>query len=306
MNVPLLEPRLLSLLARTRLRLRSALPAGGLGDRSSRAKGSGLEFIDHRPYEPGDDLRHVDPHLEARLGEAFIRQYSVDQQLPVTILLDSSMSMLHGSPGKFLPALQVSAALGYLALAGSDRVRVGAFASGTGGSGARQTGVINWSGWYQGIRSSAQLFAWLQQLEPQGTGNLDSVADQVLAQLPPTGLVILVSDWLSHEDGKLPRMLRRAGREVLALHLYSPDEEDPALLQAGGDLHIIDSETGEEVEVSLGDQALAEYRLAWTAWRDGLKESLQRQQVHYLPVSSAANLETLLLNEWMAAGITGR
>jgi hypothetical protein len=185
-------------------------------------------------------------------------------------------------------------------------VRVGAFASGAGGRGARQTGVINWSGWHQGVRSSAQLFSWLQQLEPQGKGNLASVANQVLAQLPPTGLVIVVSDWLSHDDGQFPSALRRAGREVLALHLYSPDEEDPALLQAGGDLHIIDSETGEEVEISLGDQALAEYRLAWAAWCDGLRESLQRQQVHYLPVSSAANLETLLLKDWMAAGITGR
>lgn len=301
MTVPLLEPRLLSLLTRTRLRLRTALPAGGLGDRSSRAKGSGLEFIDHRPYQPGDDLRHVDPHLEARLGEAFIRQYSVDQQLPVTILLDSSASMLHGAPGKFLAALQVSAALGYLALAGSDRVRIGAFASR-----AHQTGVINWSNWHQGVRSSAQLFAWLQQLTPQGTGNLAGVADQVIAQLPPTGLVIVVSDWLSHEDGQLPRALRRAGREVLALHLYSPDEEDPGLLQAGGDLRIIDAETGEEVEVSLSDESLAGYRQAWTSWRDSLRESLQRQQVHYLPVSSAANLETLLLSEWMAAGIIGR
>jgi uncharacterized protein (DUF58 family) len=304
-TAPLLEPRLLSLLARTRLRLQSALPAGGLGDRSSRVKGSGLEFIDHRPYEPGDDLRHVDPHLEARLGEAFIRQYSVDQQLPVTILLDSSASMQHGSPGKFLPALRVSAALSYLALAGSDRVRVGAFSGGAGSS-ARQAGVISWSGWHQGIRSATQLCAWLQQLKPQGSGSLASAAKQVLAQLPPTGLVIVVSDWLSHEDGPLPGALRRAGREVLALHLYAPDEEDPALLHSGGELHIIDSETGEEIEVSLGDQALAEYRLAWAAWREGLRESLQRQQVHYLPVSSAANLEMLLLNEWMAAGIIGR
>ncbi len=293
MSERLLPPRLQSLLSRSRLRLNSALPSGGQGDRSSRAKGAGLEFAEHRPYQPGDDLRHVDPHLEARLGETFIRQYSVDQQLPVSIVLDVSASMGQDEPAKLDFARELVAAVSYLALAGNDRVRLAACAEGR----------VLWSEWFSGPRNADRLFAWLNGLKAHGQTDLAESVRQLVPQLPATGLVLVVSDWLAQDVGRLPALLRSEGRAVLCLHVFSPSEEDPARLGSGSALRVIDSETGEEFDVALNEQALAEYRLAWQGFTGSLRDSLQEQSALYLPVPTDASIEDLLLKDWTRLGL---
>ena len=87
------SPRLLQSLQRSRVLVRSAKATVGVGERRSNAKGSGMEFLDYREYQPGDDVRHLDPHLFARTGGHYVRQYAVYQQLPITIIVDGSASM---------------------------------------------------------------------------------------------------------------------------------------------------------------------------------------------------------------------
>src|SRR5207302_1394616 len=86
---------------RSRLLVRSAKATVGIGERRSSAKGSGMEFLDYREYQPGDDVRHLDPHLFARTGTHYVRQYSVYQQLPIAIIVDGSASMNFGTPTTF-------------------------------------------------------------------------------------------------------------------------------------------------------------------------------------------------------------
>lgn len=296
MSGQLLEPRLQELLGRTRLHLRSARPFGGVGERTSRALGTGLEFSEHRPYQAGDDLRHADPHLEARLGETYTRQYAVEQQLPVTILLDRSASMVHGTPDKFLFARKLAAALAYVALAGNDRVRLA----------AHTDGQLQWTEWFGSPRRVPEITSWLQALAGAGSSDPADLAVLAGAHLPTAGLVIIISDWLSTGNEAGPGAYAREGREVLAVHVYSPDEEDPGIADSLGDLRITDSETGEELEVSLGDEALSEYRQAWNDWRTRLQQELLGRRMLYLPARSDSSIETLLLRDWMGRGITGR
>ncbi len=293
MRQRLLSPGLQTLLSRARLRLNAALPSGGQGDRSSRAKGAGLEFAEHRPYQPGDDLRHVDPHLEARLGETFIRQYSVDQQLPVTIVLDTSASMGQEHPSKLDHARAVAAAISYVALAGNDRVRLA----------AATDGKVLWSEWYSGPRNAERLFDWLSDLEAHGATSLADSARLIVPQLPATGLVLLISDWLSQDVGRLPSQLQREGRVVLGLHVFSPEEADPGLLGAGAALRVVDSETGEEFDVATSEQALDEYRHAWQQFTSELRDQLQGQGARYLPVATNQSVEDLLLRDWTRIGL---
>ena len=296
MSRRLLSPSLQTLLSRSKLRLNTALPFGGQGDRSSRAKGAGLEFAEHRPYQPGDDLRHVDPHLEARLGQTFIRQYSVDQQLPVTIVLDISASMGQGEPSKLDYAREVAAALSYLALAANDRVRLAAVTD----------GKAQWSPWFSGPRNADRVFAWLLTLKASGEASLAGSAKLLVPQLPKTGMVFLLSDWLAQDVGRLPTQLGGEGREVQALHVFTPDEEDPAVLAAGAALRVIDSETGEEFDVATSEQALGEYRLAWQEFTTTLREELQGQGARYLPVVTTKPVEDLLLRDWTRMGLVQR
>ena len=77
--------------------MRSAKATVGIGERRSNAKGSGLEFLDYREYQPGDDLRHLDPHLFMRTGARYVRQYAVYQQLPITIIVDGRKIEIPGN-----------------------------------------------------------------------------------------------------------------------------------------------------------------------------------------------------------------
>ena len=76
-----------------------------------------MEFADYRVYEPGDDLRHVDWNIYARLDRLFIKLFHTDEGLPLVLLIDNSRSMEFGSPTKLTCAKQIAAALGYIALA---------------------------------------------------------------------------------------------------------------------------------------------------------------------------------------------
>ena len=59
-------------------------------------RGAGMDFIDLREYEPGDDVRHIDWNVTARMDTPFVRQYAEDRELTAWLLLDRSPSMGFG------------------------------------------------------------------------------------------------------------------------------------------------------------------------------------------------------------------
>ncbi len=111
-----------------RLRLESRRQLAGLlgGDRRGRRPGHGLEFCELRPYQPGDDPRHIDWNVTARSGQPHIRRYREEQGHPILLLADLSPSML---PATFALLQQVVALLGFAAIARRDRVGLLGFAA---------------------------------------------------------------------------------------------------------------------------------------------------------------------------------
>jgi uncharacterized protein (DUF58 family) len=59
-------------------------------------RGAGLDFLDLREYEPGDDVRHIDWNVTARMDTLFVRRYAEDRELTAWLLLDRSPSMGFG------------------------------------------------------------------------------------------------------------------------------------------------------------------------------------------------------------------
>src|SRR5690606_10297229 len=150
-RVSLLSPQLRQSLGRTRIVAGRAIARGGVGERKSRTKGEGIEFEDFRPYAFGDDLRRLDPHVHARLGQNVIRQYNVPERLSVSILLDTSESMTFGEPKKSQVALGVTTGLALCSLTGSDTVRCGALRDDT----------VDWYSRLSGAGRLEELEAWL-------------------------------------------------------------------------------------------------------------------------------------------------
>src|SRR5216684_4964726 len=100
------------------------------GERRSLKRGTSIEFADYRDYTRGDDLRRVDWNVYARLERPYIKLLEEEEDLAVHVLLDASRSMDYGTTSekeaeswnKFGYAQRVAAALGYVALAGGDRL----------------------------------------------------------------------------------------------------------------------------------------------------------------------------------------
>src|SRR5437016_13905870 len=94
------------------------------GERRSKKKGQSVEFADYKNYVVGDDLRHLDWNLYARLDRLFIRLFMEEEDLHFYVLIDNSLSMDFGTPTKLQYVRQVAAALAFIGLVNMDRVVV--------------------------------------------------------------------------------------------------------------------------------------------------------------------------------------
>jgi uncharacterized protein (DUF58 family) len=282
----------LQALGRARLAPRIAVPSLGTGERRSRDAGPGVEFKDYRPYAPGDDVRHLDPRLFARLGEYHLRQYEVQRQLPVLVLIDTSASMGAAGPGRPALARWIAAVLGFVALAGGDRVRIAA----GGGAG------LALSRRFSGVTSAPRLFEWIAGVAEAGAGDFARALDEAADAVPPGGLAIVVSDfWAAEPVAALaPLAARRA--EIWAVHLVDPSEQDPDAL-GSGIVELADAEGGGDAVVTLDAESRAAWRAAFAARCAGLERGLADLGGRCLRIPVGRDPEEAGLGALRAAGL---
>lgn len=285
------SPVLLQKLARSRLVARGVVASVGVGERRSRAKGAGLEFTDHRAYRPGDDPRHLDPHLFARLGEPFVRQYEVHRQLPVTVLVDASASMGHGQPRKLDVAKALAATLGFVGLAGGDLVQAAVHADGR----------LRWSGRMQGAQRVDALTAFLDTAFACA-GSFAGALRALRSQLGAKGLVFVIGDWWLDDPETELACMAGSGHELVAVQVLSPDEIDPSRLGTG-EFRLVDAETGHELEISLDPETLDRHRRLLQAWNERLSTALGRLGGRLLSVRTDTPLERIVMNDWRKTGV---
>src|SRR6266540_7339089 len=95
---PLLDPQFLARLEQLELVSRKIFQGRMKGERLSKKKGQSVEFADYRNYVKGDDLRHLDWNLYARLDRLFIRLFPAEKDLQFYVFIDNSMSIDFGTP----------------------------------------------------------------------------------------------------------------------------------------------------------------------------------------------------------------
>lgn len=281
-------------LSRSRLRVREAIASVGIGDRRSKERGAGLEFEDHRPYQPGDDIRHLDQHLYARLGEHYTKRFSLYQQLPVTVLLDASGSMGFGRPEKMRFAAQIAGAFAYVSLAGGDRVRVGKFA------GER----VEWYPTVHGLARANGLLHWLEEHRATGRTSLARTVRLAAPRLRANALLIIVSDFWVDDVADALRLLRVLKQEVLAMHILAPEEVEPERLGLG-EFRLLDMEAGHEIEVALDPESFESYRQRMHEWLQELAEMFQSVRGYRVSARSDSSLEDLVFRGWRSQGLIG-
>ena len=288
-----IDEGLLRRLERLTLTPRRPATAGVGGEHRSRARAPSQDFADYRQYNPGDDFRQIDWNAYARLGHLYVKQTEAREQLAVHILLDASQSMAWGAapasktspagmPSKLGYARNLAAALAYLSLVRYDRVSVTAL-----GEAPRQLATVHGRGRYGGV------VAFLDEVRPAGRMGLDDALAAYRVTRRLGGQAVLISDMLSPDGWQTGlESLQRAGLDVVLLHLLSPGELEP---EVGGELELVDAETGEIVEVSLTAKTVAEYRARLDEWCAGIEQFCAERAISYVRVRTDTPLDDLLL-----------
>jgi uncharacterized protein (DUF58 family) len=280
-------------LERLLLILRSPVRGGLKGGRRSVKRGQSVEFADYRDYALGDDLRQLDWNVYARLERLFVKLFVEEEDVTVTLLVDASASMAAGAPSKLLFAKRAAAALGYIALASEDRVAVTSLS----GRVARRRAAMRGSG------RVFRLLADLSAIEvADGATDLVAAVRHAAAQLHGRGVIVLISDLLDPAADKVIRELAATGSELVVLHVLSPDELDPRL---EGDLRLVDSETGDGVDVTVDLATLDAYRTRLAAWKAGFADVAARRRASYVDLASDANLADLMFAELRRRRVLG-
>ena len=236
------HPETLKRISRLDLRAKHVVDGFLSGLHKSRHFGNSVEFRQHRQYVPGDDPRSVDWKVWAKQDRLYVKQYEVDTNLRLTVLLDVSQSMRFGSGAmtKYDYACTAAVSLAYLALRQQDAV-----------------GCIMFEQHSQHTLPSkmkqSHLFALADRMfresptenkkehrpetidlsvlleDPKGTQpNLQDAFRETAETIRPNGLVILISDLLMQRDGLFQglRYLRSYGHDVMIWHVLDDMELD--------------------------------------------------------------------------------
>lgn len=234
---------------------RRAIGDRGLGLHASRSRGSGLEFAQYRPYEPGDEPRQIDWKLYGRSDRFFVREAERESPIAIWILLDASASMAQADPdggNRFAAAKGLAAALAEIALAQGDRFALATLAE-------QALDLVPPAG---GARQRDRVRLALRAAGAGGRFPGEATLAPLWDRVGPRDLVMILSDWFDPAVLDLARKLAAAGREVVALQVLTVTERDFDL--AGG-YRFRDPETGEELlgdAVALRDEFLGRFGAA--------------------------------------------
>src|SRR6195256_3950404 len=124
-----LHPEAIARISRLDLRARHVVEGFLSGTHRSPYFGQSVEFLQHREYAPGDDLRHVDWKVWAKQDRYYVKQFEEDTNLRCTFLVDVSHSMQYGNGplNKYDYGCTVAVSLAYLLLRQQDAVGCVAF-----------------------------------------------------------------------------------------------------------------------------------------------------------------------------------
>ncbi len=274
-------------LEKLRLQSRRGFVGGARGERRSPRKGSGMEFVDFRPYVSGDDLHYVDWNIYSRLNSLVLKLFIDEQDLCLHLLVDTSGSMAVGSPTKLEYALRTATALGYIALMNNEQVAFGFFHHTL----------------YQAVpprRGSGQIFQLLKLLvetKAEGRTDLQVALKRYAMESRTLGKAVLISDLLDpgtgYQDGV--RSLVSHGFEVHLLHLLTEEELHPLI---DGDVRLLDWEGRDEKKLTIDRHALARYDANLQRFCDEAKHFCGRYGVSYLRLTTGVPLEDLIFHQF--------
>ena len=287
-----LTPNEFRVLEGLRLSPRKSFHGRVRGERLTKKKGVSIEFDDYREYVEGDDLRHLDWNILARLEHPVIKTYRDEEDLAVHMLLDTSSSMSFGEPIKLEYARRLACALGYVALCGGDAVYPRTI-------GLREQPLPA----LRGRASYPKLARWATAAEPVGTHALADELRAFAASGARPGIAMVVSDAMDADVLAGIRMVAGRGHELFVIQVLSDIELRPDL---EGDLRLIDIESETAVEITANSITMRDYKTSLQRHNEALAEECRRLGGRYALVVAGTPLDQVVRDVlrregWVAA-----
>jgi uncharacterized protein (DUF58 family) len=287
---PLLDNALLEKLERLTIHWQKSLPGLVGGHNTSRFAGPGQEFLDHRNFHHGDDLRAVNWRVYLRLEKLFLKMFQLEPRIPVRLLIDTSRSMLTGEKSKFDYARKLAGALCYVGLVRLDSICLQPFSS-------KLSDAFIASG---GRHRFQPALNFLSGLQPQGKTNFLEVARDFIASYPQRGLLLVISDFLDDGECEKPlQYLSDFGHELILLHVWAPEDREPPW---EGELELEDAETGQLAELSFDSDARAMYTAAFDEFSQALRRVALRNDGRYVGLPTDVPVDEAIFGSLVRAG----
>lgn len=279
-----LPPEAVSRIARLEILARNVVEGFLSGLHRSPYFGQSIEFVQHREYVPGDDIRRIDWKVWSKTDKYYIKQYEEETNLRTTLLVDLSESMQFGSGklSKYEFACQIAASLSYLLLRQQDAVGMVTFDAGIRSrvpSSSKQNHL-------QGILTA------LDAQAPAKKTDMGRILGQIADEQSRRGLIVLISDLFADRAGLLKglKLLRTRGHDVMVFHVLDDAELD---------FNYVGTTKFEGMEEA-GDlicdpRSLREgYLAAMQKFLEEMRHSCARQMIDYQTIRTSEHLDAVL------------
>ena len=286
-TAPLLDRKFLERLERLTIHWQKSFPGLVGGHNRSRLPGGGQEFLDHRHFHQGDDLRAVNWRAYMRLDKMFLKLFQVEPRVPVRMLVDISESMSAGGAEKFDYALKLAGALCYVGLVRLDTIEVLPFAE------KLQEGKVCGGGRHM----FTPLSRFLEGLKSGGTTSFLKVVREFLNDYPQRGLVIVISDFLD-ETGcdKALQFLADYGNELMLIHVWSDEDRTPPWT---GECDLTEAESGARLHIHVDAEARARYTEEFDKFAASIRAVAMRNDGRYAAIPASLPLEEAIFGKLM-------
>jgi len=224
-----------------------------------RKVGSGVEVSDKRPYSVGDEPRYIDWRYYARARRLFTKLYETERDIAYLVLIDTSASM---TP-RWREALRLCHACVYLATCAGDRGCAAAL---------RKDGVDILADCRTppAARIATQP---LLKLNPAYAVNLPHALSAALSLAANVHILLLITDLWDERWRDVFRTLSLTRIRSVVVILHSGTDKGEV---GGGELRLVDAETGERLLLATDPSVLADYKKEYGKWRDEVEEESRR------------------------------
>ncbi len=291
-----LDPETISQLDTMELRARLIVEGFITGLHKSPYHGFSVEFAEHRPYNPGDELRHVDWKVFAKTDRYYVKQYEEETNLRHYVVLDTSQSMRYrgeAALSKLEYGAYLAAGLHYLMVRQRDATGLVAFDESV-------HTLVPPKSTPGALRHLLAQVQGLVDAPPQAAPKTGAAAalHEVAERIGRRSLVVVITDLFenvaAHDDLlKALQHLRYRGHEVLVFHVLDGATERRF---AFPDVPMLfrDMETGEEVTLQPA-QLRASYAEAVQTFAERFRRRCREYNVDFVELDTAEPYNTALL-----------